>query len=308
MILIQGWLPVVAAIASKFRGCCLTSYKKLLNHDRACQASQPLLQQSTGLTNDDFGWLYYEFSLVIIKAANARFKDWVSALGWCEDFWCQFPNPNCCKADHQLPSCSLGGERMNLTTAQLEELQELIHAAVEQAARALEHLINLDVYIETSTIQVLMPLDIGHELTLQVSRVQISVVSVNFSGLLHGTAHFILPIEGTARLLSIINREKIYPEGLNILRISTFLEIASVLINYILETVIDQIHQPLQASMPTYRQTSAENLLPLADLVSNSMVLLAQTQLEVESLQFVGDLLLVFRGDSFDTFLSKAPI
>ncbi|MBL1174262.1 hypothetical protein [Pantanalinema sp. GBBB05] len=197
---------------------------------------------------------------------------------------------------------------MNLTTAQLEALQELIHAAIDRAARALEHLINLDVYVETSTIQALMPLDISHELGLQFGRVQLSIVSVNFSGPLNGTAYFILPLEATAYLLSIINREQICAEGLNLWRISTFLEIASILINHILETVIDQIHQPLQAEMPIYRQTSVESVLPLTDLVGNSMALLAQTQLEVKSLPFVGNLLLVFRVGTFNTFLSKTPI
>jgi chemotaxis protein CheY-P-specific phosphatase CheC len=245
----------------------------------------------------------------MIKAANARFTHWVSALELDTDSGiCQFSNPNCCEANHQLPSRSPGGKRMNLTTAQLEALQELLHTAVDRAARALEHLINLDVYVEPSAIQVLMPLDISHELVQQFGKVQLSVVGVNFSGLLNGTAQFILPLENTARLLSIVNREHIYAEDLNMLRIGTFVEIASVLINHILESMIDQMHRPLHIFMPTYRQTSAENLLPLADLVGNSMVLLAPMQLDIASLQLVSHLSLVFRIGSFDTFLSRTPV
>lgn len=280
--------------------------KNLLNQNRVSQVAKSLWYRSIKCVSSDRGYLYDGLSLVITTAAIAPFKHWVSAWEFPAGAWiCRCPDPNCCNANCQLPSPSLGGERMILTTAQLEALQALIHLAVDQAARTLEHLINLDVYGETSDIQVLIPLDVSHELIQQFSAVQLSVVSVNFSGFLNGTVQFILPLANTARLLSIVNRQPIAVSDLNRVRIGTFLEMASVLLNHILGTVIDQIHQPLHISMPTYRQTKAEDLLLMADLVGESTVLLARTQLEVEPLQFVGDLLLVFRANSFNTFLSK---
>ncbi|MGI0484410.1 hypothetical protein ACN4EK_03170 [Pantanalinema rosaneae CENA516] len=307
--LIEGWLTSVRSIASTSSGQYLNGYKNLLNQTLGCQVSPALLHQSFGAITGDRCWFYDGCSLVLTTAANARFSHWVSALELYADVQiCQCPHPNCCEANHQLPSHSQRGEGMNLTTAQLEALQELIHTAVDRAARTLEHLINLDVYVEPAAIQVLMPLDICHELTRQFGKVQLSVASVNFAGELNGTVQFILSLESTARLLSIVNREPIDVEDLHRLRVGTFLEIASVLINHILETVIAHIHQSLHTSMPIYRQTSTENLLPLTDLVSHSMVLLVPTQLEVAPLQLVGNLLLMLRTGSFNTFLSKTFI
>jgi chemotaxis protein CheC len=191
---------------------------------------------------------------------------------------------------------------MSITSSQLDGLQALANLGVNQSASVLNDILETPIALQVPTVQVLSLAEIHQKLDHQVGPIVVSAMRLSFSGFLGGKALLIFSIDSAAQLVAALMGEETDLPDLDAVKRGTLTEVSNIILNGVLGEINRVLHQSLRYTLPFYLEETVRDLLN-AELDEESAVLLAQTCLHCAPLQIVGNLILVFTVQSFNTLL-----
>lgn len=193
---------------------------------------------------------------------------------------------------------------MNLTVEQLDALQELVNIGVGRAASVLNEMIDSHIRLQVPFIRILSPDKMKSELEDRLGISDVSAVRLGFSGSFSGTAQLVFPTDSASKLVALLTNEEVGTPDLDAVKIGTLTEVGNIVINGVMGSMSNLLHQHLNYSLPIYLEDTVDNLLVANRLESKTTVLLAQARFTIEQLQIAGDIILIFKVGSFDVLLA----
>jgi chemotaxis protein CheC len=190
----------------------------------------------------------------------------------------------------------------SLTVNQIDALKELINIGVGRAASLLNEMVDSRILLEVPFLKVLTALDLQRELAARLSDEQLAIVRLGFGGAFSGTAELLFPTESASTLVSVLTGEDIGSPDLDDLKIGTLSEIGNILINGVMGSIGNVLQKHINYAIPVYLEDTIDNLIP--DGTSDATILLAQASFTIEQLQIIGDIILIFEVQTFDTLLN----
>ena len=197
---------------------------------------------------------------------------------------------------------------MELTTDQLDALQELVNVGVGQAAGMLNEMIEFRIQLQVPVVRLLTPEELQTELSGRLGIDPLASVQLEFNGSFDGTAQLVFPTESAANLVALLTGETPESPDLDSLKIGTLTEVGNIVINGVMGSISNMLSQPLHYSVPAYTEEDIKHIVPLKEVNVNVTVLLAQASFEVEALQIKGDIILFFGVGSFDVLLDAIAL
>jgi chemotaxis protein CheC len=192
---------------------------------------------------------------------------------------------------------------MNVTADQLDALQELINIGVGRAASLLNEMVDSHIHLEIPVVKVLTAAEAYEELNARFHNDSLASVKLNFSGDFYGTAGLVFPTESASTLVSILTGEEAGSDDLDAVKIGTLSEIGNIIINGVMGSISNVLKQHMNYTLPVYLEDTIDNLL-LPNQISNSKILLAQARFNIEKLELMGDIILIFEVGTFDALIN----
>ncbi|MDZ8029300.1 MAG: chemotaxis protein CheX [Nostoc sp. SerVER01] len=192
---------------------------------------------------------------------------------------------------------------MNVTTEELDALQELINIGVGRAASLLNEMVDSHIQLQTPFVKVLTLSDAYEELAPRFRDESLATVRLGFTGSFYGTAGLIFPTDSASTLVSVLTGEEAGSADLDAVKISTLSEIGNIVINGVMGSLTNVLKQHVNYTLPIYLEDTIENLLLSSD-ESNSKILLAQARFAIEQLEIIGDIILIFLVGTFDVLIN----
>lgn len=189
-----------------------------------------------------------------------------------------------------------------LTADQIDALQEMVNIGVGRAASALNDMVDSRIILEIPFIKVLNAVDLQQELAKKVNNDCCAAVRLGFTGSFCGTAELVFPTESASTLVAALTGEEPGTADLDAVKIGTLSEIGNIVINGVMGSISNLLHQHMNYAIPVYLEDTIENLL-IKDNVIEATILLAQARFTIEKLEIIGDIILIFELNSFDTLL-----
>lgn len=129
----------------------------------------------------------------------------------------------------------------------------------------------------------------------------IAAVEMSYSGSVKGSVELVFAAGDAGRLVDcLVGEETVAEEGLDSVRSGTLCEIGNIVINAIMGTLSNELGFALSYSVPFYREGAA------AFPAEPQVVLLVETDFEVEALSIAGTIVLYFTLESFDRLRAAA--
>ncbi|WP_017721252.1 hypothetical protein [Kamptonema formosum] len=192
---------------------------------------------------------------------------------------------------------------MNLTADQVYALQEIVNIGVGRAAAMLNQMIQFPIRLQIPYIKILSPLEVKLELENRLGDNTISAVQLGFDGPFYGSAQLVFPIESASLLVAILTGEELGDPELDSLKMGTLSEVGNILLNGVMGSISNILHERLDYTVPSYTEDTVENLWRFNELDGNSSILLAQARFTVEELHIEGDVIVLFKMGSFQSLM-----
>ena len=192
---------------------------------------------------------------------------------------------------------------MTLTNEQQDILTELINIGVGRAAGMLNEMLQSHVELQVPYIQIISPTSI-EEAIGNLAPERISSVQLRFKGSFSGTASLVFPPDSAAKLVDILTGEAFGIEDLDEIRVGTLTEVGNIVINGVMGSIANILHEQINYSVPTYLEGSVNQLLPTNNEDYDATILIAHTRFRIQEFQIEGDIILFFEVGSFDTLLT----
>lgn len=192
---------------------------------------------------------------------------------------------------------------MKPTFEQIETLKELINIGVGWAAAVLNDMIDAHIILSIPMLKIVSLEDIKQEIDACIHQDKMATVRLNFTGSLDGNAQLVFSKDSASKLIAIITNEQPDSLDLDSVTIGTLTEIGNILINGVMGSMSNIIHQQFIYSLPTYIEASSEELLLPDNFGKNITILLAQTRFMIEQLHIEGEFILMFKLGSFELLL-----
>ena len=187
--------------------------------------------------------------------------------------------------------------------AHIDALQEIINIGIGRAAGMLNQMLKLEIYLGIPAVQVLSRKDLQKELKLRFHEKTFASVRLNFTGSFSGKANLIFPAESASTLVSILTGEELGSPDLDSVRIGTLSEVGNIVINGIMGSISNILNQHLHYALPIYSEDSIEHILSLNNSSDQTVFLIAQARFDIEILEILGNIVLIFEVDSFDALI-----
>lgn len=193
---------------------------------------------------------------------------------------------------------------MNLTSQQIDALQELVNIGVGQAAGVLNEMIDSHIRLQIPFVKILSPVELQQQLENRVNGERISAVGLGFTGSFTGLAQLVFPTDSADLLVAMLTGEELGTPDLDSVKIGTLSEVGNIVINGVMGSISNVLEQRLDYSLPSYTEGTVERLLASGSLAAKAVVLLAQARFSIERLDIKGDIILIFNVGSFDALLA----
>jgi chemotaxis protein CheC len=191
-----------------------------------------------------------------------------------------------------------------ITEAQLDALQEFISIGVGRAAGMLNEMIESPIFLKVPILKVLDGEALKREVLPRFNNHCLSVVKLDFSGGFSGRAELVFPTNSASTLVSLLTGEEADSPDLDAVKIGTLTEVGNIVINGVMGTLSNLLNQDINYSLPMYWEFPIEQLLSSNDAsYPNPVFLLAKARFEVQHLEIVGDIILIFEMASFSELL-----
>ncbi len=190
-----------------------------------------------------------------------------------------------------------------LEEAHVDALQELINIGVARAANLLNQMLGSRIVLKIPSVQVLSFSNLQKELKQRFDKDDFAAVRLNFTGSFSGKANLIFPTTSASKLVSVLTGEDANSPDLDSVKTGTLSEVGNIVINGIMGSISNVLNQHLNYALPTYLEDSIEQVLSLDNVRQEAVFLLAQASFEIENLELMGDIVLIFEMDSFDVLI-----
>ncbi len=192
---------------------------------------------------------------------------------------------------------------MNLTPYQIDALTELINIGVGRAAGTLNQMLEAHVYLQVPFIQV-FPYSHMERMLNDIATTSISIVRLGFKGSFSGTALLAFPSDSASNLVrALTDEEADIDDDLDSIRVGALTEVGNIVLNGVMGSVSNILHEHLAYSIPIYIEDSIEHLLGEDNLEDDSTIILANTELTIKEFQIQGNVILLFRVGLFTTLM-----
>jgi chemotaxis protein CheC len=232
---------------------------------------------------------------------------------------------------------------MYIESSQLDALQWLVNGGVEQAVVALNEILDFQIGLQVPQVEILSVQQANQKLEQQIGLTRVSAMRLSFTGTLGGNALLVFPIHSAAQLIAVLMHEQADLPDLDAIKRGMLSEVSNIVLNGVMTEISQVLKQSLRYAMPFYFEGTVAELLvetvppklvhlqtdlPQTDFSSiappqiilpetaasatalsapkpqgRATILLAQTRLTCDQLQFTGDIVLVFTVRAFDTLL-----
>lgn len=190
-----------------------------------------------------------------------------------------------------------------ISSAHIDALQELINIGIGRAANMLNQMVQSQIILGIPVIRVLSLKNLQKELKLRFNEKTFASVRLSFTGSFSGKANLIFPAESASTLVSILTGEELGSPDLDSVRIGTLSEVGNIVINGIMGSISNILNQHLHYGLPLYSEDSIEHILSLNNSSEQTVFLLAQARFDIEMLEIMGDIVLIFEMDAFDALI-----
>jgi chemotaxis protein CheC len=190
-----------------------------------------------------------------------------------------------------------------ISSAHIDALQELINIGIGRAANMLNQMVESRISLGIPVIRVLSLKDLQKELKLRFKEKAFASVRLSFTGSFSGKANLIFPTESASMLVSILIGEEQGTADLDSVKIGTLSEVGNIVINGIMGSISNILNQHLHYGLPLYSEDSIEHILSFNNSSEKTVFLLAQARFNIEMLEIMGDIVLIFEMDSFDALI-----
>ncbi|BAZ17516.1 CheC, inhibitor of MCP methylation [Calothrix sp. NIES-4071] len=190
-----------------------------------------------------------------------------------------------------------------ITPSHLDALQELINIGVGRAASMLNQMVDARIILEIPVVSVMTLVQLQSELEKRFDSGSFAAVRLNFTGSFSGKANLVFPTESAATLVSLLTGEEIDSPDLDSVKIGTLSEVGNIVINGIMGSISNVLNQHLNYAIPIYMEDSINHILSLDNTTEQTVFLLAQARFAIETLEVMGEIVLIFEMDSFGTLI-----
>lgn len=187
-----------------------------------------------------------------------------------------------------------------LNPGQLDILQEFINIGVGKAAGIINQMSRAHVILRVPEI-LLMEAGDMREAFPAATGSKCSAVTLSFRGNFAGTAALVFPPESAASLVDIILGTGDGFSDMDSLRAGTLQEVGNIVLNGVMGSITNILHEHIEYQTPDYSEESIFNLFNFND--PQNKVMIARAQFSLENLLIHGDIVIVFQVLSFDSLL-----
>lgn len=182
---------------------------------------------------------------------------------------------------------------IDLSSKQLDALNELVNIGVGQAANTLYQLTDMYILLSIPNIT-LVDIQQLDEFSRDFDNRRVAAVLQEFSGEYSGRAGLIIPEESAVKLVTAITGETPLTNDLDVLQGETLSEIGNIVINAMIGSIsnilgTERLHFELAEY---YKDEVSKALTPLYSV--GSLVLIAHINFNIQKLQIEGYILLTF--------------
>ena len=188
-----------------------------------------------------------------------------------------------------------------LTLPQLDLLQELINIGVGHAASTLNQMSGQHVHLHAPEVTVKSIEEMLSGTDIDVTR-QVMAIKLTFGGKFSGMASLMFPPESANKLIAIILGEEPVAEDMDMMRVGVLQEVGNIVLNGVMGSIGNLLTEHIDYLPPDYYETSIGDLL-ISDRKDDDMLLLARTNFYLENRLIQGDILIMFRLNTFDNLL-----
>ncbi|SMP66132.1 chemotaxis protein CheC [Desulfonatronum lacustre] len=189
-----------------------------------------------------------------------------------------------------------------LTSNQLDVLQELINIGVGHAAGTLNQMSGQHVSLFAPEV-IVVPIEKMLSGEIIDATQKVTAIKLSFSGKFSGMASLMFPPESANKLITIILGEEPVAEDMDMMRMGVLQEVGNIVLNGVMGSIGNLLMEHIEYLPPDYYETSFADLL-LSDGPRDNMLLLAKTNFVLEERLIQGDILVMFRLRTFDSLLA----
>ncbi len=197
-----------------------------------------------------------------------------------------------------------------LTEEQLDVVQEIINIGIGQAANLLNTLSSKHVYLEVPEIRLLTPSQLVEAYVERgVEKDNFSSVSLEFSGLLVGSAKLVFPTEQASKL--VLSFTDTYPDlaDFDEIQAETLSEIGNIVLNSLVGSISNILEINLNYSIPNYITGTMDQILSTDSVLKEDCVILfAKARFKIQEIEVVGEFILIVTVDSAREFVQRIDI
>ncbi|MBD1824110.1 chemotaxis protein CheC [Cyanobacteria bacterium FACHB-DQ100] len=191
-----------------------------------------------------------------------------------------------------------------ITDEQLDALQEFINIGVGRAGAMLNEMVASPIVLNVPVLQVFDSTTLQQELAAQFNGHCLSTVGLKFSGSFTGSAELVFPTDSAAALVSLLTGEERDSPDLDAVKIGTLTEVGNIVINGVLGSISNLLRRQMDYALPTYSEDKLDHLLSENyPFELDTVFFLAQARFEIEQLEIMGEIILIFEMASFDALL-----
>lgn len=195
---------------------------------------------------------------------------------------------------------------MNLSSEQIDVIQEMLNIGVGQAANILNTLSGKHVKLSVPEIKLVTLAEYKELLVSASSDKSISSVSLTFSGNLKGAAKLFFPTDQATRLVGAFTEEKADAFDFDEIQAETLSEIGNIVLNSLVGSISNILKISLNYSIPLYLVGGINEILSAEKFEENkNLILYARTHFTIEDIQISGDFILTIDFSYVQDFISK---
>jgi chemotaxis protein CheC len=193
---------------------------------------------------------------------------------------------------------------MNLATAQIDAVREVINIGIGQAAGVLNEMLDSHVVLRVPMIEILEPAELN-DFSHAYNRMMLSAVQLGFKGSFSGNASLVFQTESAIKLVSLLTEEDPGSPDLDAMMIGTLTEVGNIVLNGVMGAIGNTAQAYITYSVPNYVDRPAEIIQTTKNHDSaETSVIWVQTNFTIEEHSIDGDLILLFEIGSLAWFLA----
>ena len=177
----------------------------------------------------------------------------------------------------------------------LKTLENLIILGIEDIENTLVEITDCPIKVKTPTITTTNSIDLQIILEESFGKDPLCVSQLGFKGGFSGTSQLFFITDNADLLTEALTGETPNSEDFQEAKEEMLTEIGNMVLNGILGKISNAMAQNLEFVVPKYIEANIENLLELLLEDSKAIILLAQSNFEIEELDVSGDIILFFK-------------